>query len=205
MVACGSMRVTSPIALKEWAVLCARLGAGEQSVLVRKGGIREPRPAVGEAPAFVVEHRGFWLLPTYFHAREPGRDRDLAPAARALLPRVLADAPPAGRLRLALWAAVDAAIFVDDLARVAALADVHGLDPACVAARFAYRKPGLWVLFLRTYRLGQAVELPDRAEYAGCHSWVELAGDVAGEVEPVLSDDEHAARAAALRAALGDA
>jgi hypothetical protein len=197
------MRVTSPIALKEWAVLCARLGAGEQSVLVRKGGIREPR-APGEAGTFAPEHRGFWLMPTYFHAREPGRDVDLAPAARARLPQVLAAAPPAGRLRFELWAAVDAAIAVDDLARLDALADAHGLGGECVAARFAYRRPGLWVLLLRTYRLRQAVELPDRAEYAGCHSWVDLAEAVAGAVDPVLTDDEHEARAAALRSALGD-
>src|SRR5690606_10461741 len=152
---------------------------------------------------FTVERRDFWLMPTYFHAREPGRDVDLAPAARAVLPRVLADAPPPGRLRLHLWAAVDLAVFVDDLARLAPLAGAHGLMPDCVAARFAYRRPGLWVLLLRTYALAQPVELPDLAEYAGCHSWVELAGELAGEVRPVLTDDEHQARAAALRSALG--
>ncbi|MDC0673331.1 DUF1802 family protein [Nannocystis radixulma] len=196
------MRVTSPVALKEWAVLCARLGAGEQSVLVRKGGIREPRAAVGEAPTFTPEHSGFWLLPTYFHAREPGRDRDLAPAARTLLPQVLADAPPPGRLRLQLWAEVDLAVEVRDLAHLDALADVHGLSVACVADRFAYRRPGLWVLLLRTYRTRQAIELPDLAEYAGCHSWVDLAEVVAGDVDPVLSDQEHDERRAALRSAL---
>jgi hypothetical protein len=196
------MRVTSPVALKEWAVLCARLGAGEQSVLVRKGGIREPRLRAGEAPAFVPEHRGFWLLPTFFHAREPGRDRDLAPAARPLLPQLLADAPPSGRLRLQLWAELDLAVEVGDLARLDVLGEAHGLAAACVADRFAYRRPGLWVLLLRTYRSRQAVELPDLAEYAGCHSWVDLAEAVAGDVEPVLSDREHDDRRAALRSAL---
>lgn len=197
------MRVTSPVALKEWAVLCARLEAGEQSVLVRKGGIREPR-APGQAPTFSPEHRGFWLLPTFFHAREPGRDVDLAPAARARLPQVLADAPPPGVLRLRLWAEVDLALEVHDLAGLDRLGDRHGLDAGCVADRFAYRKPGLWVLFLRTYRSGQVSEIADRAEYAGCHSWVDLAEEVTGDVEPVLSDREHAERRADLRSALGD-
>ncbi|WAS93353.1 DUF1802 family protein [Nannocystis punicea] len=198
------MRVTSPVALKEWAALCAGLDAGEQSVLVRKGGIREPRAAVGQAPTFSLEHRGFWLLPTWFHAREPGRDRDLAPAARARLPQVLADAPPPGRLHFRLWAEVDAAVEVRDLARLDRLGDAHGLGRECVADRFAYRKPGLWVLFLRTYRSGQLLDLPDRAEYAGCHSWVDLAEELAGAVEPVLTDREHGARVAELRSALGD-
>ncbi|HEY8375302.1 MAG TPA: DUF1802 family protein [Nannocystis sp.] len=195
------MQVTSAVALKEWAVLCARLGAGEQSVLVRKGGIREPRPA-GAAPGFALEHRSFWLLPTYFHAREPGRARDLAPAARALLPAVLAAAPAPGRMRIDLWAEVDAAYEVRDRARLAALGDAHGLSPECAESRFGYRTPGLWVLLLRTYRLGQVLDLPERAEYAGCISWVHLAGELGGAVTPVLTDAEHAARAAWLRAAV---
>lgn len=187
-------------------MLCARLGAGDQSVLVRKGGLREPRPEAGVAPSFAPQHRSFWLLPTYFHAREPGRDVDLAPAARLLLPQVVAAAPAAGRIRIELFCTVEAAWQLTDLAALGALADAHGLSPACVAARFAYRRPGLWVMFLRTYHLkgDRAFELADLAEYGGCTSWVDLASALAGDAEPVLSDAAHEARRAALRAALGD-
>eukprot|EP00879_Flechtneria_rotunda_P026172 GHRR01027889.1.p1 GENE.GHRR01027889.1~~GHRR01027889.1.p1 ORF type:complete len:130 (+),score=30.14 GHRR01027889.1:282-671(+) len=49
--------------LKEWAVTNAALGHGEQTVLFRKGGIREPtfRPKVQQ----------FLLFPTAFHTEAP--------------------------------------------------------------------------------------------------------------------------------------
>lgn len=189
------MRVESSVALKEWAVLCALVAAGRHSALLRKGGLREPGP-------FAAEHRRCWLLPTYFHLREPGRAGDLAPEAAALAADVLAAAPPAGRLRLGLFVEVVAAHAVDDRGRLRALAGAHGLSEACVEARFAYRKPGLVVMVLRAWRLRQALDFDDRAKYAGCASWVDLAGPLVGEAEPVLTDDEHAARVATIAAAL---
>lgn len=201
MVAWRDMRVESSVALKEWAVLCALVGAGRHSVLLRKGGIREPRPA-GQDGSFAAEHRRFWLLPTYFHLREPGREGDLAPEARALAPELLAAAPPAGRLRLELFAEVEAVREVAARERLRPLAGAHGLSEACVDARFAYRRPGLVVLILRAWRVRQAIEVADRAEYAGCVSWVHLEATLAGEAEPVLSDADHAARVAAIEAAL---
>lgn len=196
------MRVESSVALKEWAVLCALVGAGRHSVLLRKGGLREPRPA-GQGGTFAAEHRRFWLLPTFFHLREPGRAGDLAPEALALAPQLLESAPPADRLRLELFAEVDAVHEVEGRERLRALAGAHGLSEACVDARFAYRRPGLVVLILRAWRLRQAIEIADRAEYAGCVSWVHLETSLAGEAEPVLSGAEHASRVAAIEAALG--
>lgn len=201
MVAWRRMRVESQVALKEWAVLCALIGAGRHSVLLRKGGLREPRGAAAGG-AFAAEHRRFFLLPTYFHLREPGRAGDLAPEATALAEEVLAAAPPAGRLRLGVFAEVVATREVGDRARLRALAGAHGLSDACVDARFAYRRPGLVVMVLRAWRLEQEIEIQDRSEYAGCHSWVDLAGPLAGAAVPALTDEEHAARVAAIDVAL---
>ena len=58
------------------------------------------------------------------------------------------------------------------------------------------------VLILRAWRSRQAIEISDRAEYAGCASWVHLEAALADEAEPVLSDAAHAARVAAITAAL---
>lgn len=199
------MQAATEVGLKEWASICARLGDGRQSLLLRKGGIHERRPALGAAPAFALEHREFCLLPTYFHAREPGRARDLVPAAQEELPRVLAEAPPPGALRVELFARVEAAHEVHERERLRGLDGMHAWSDACVDDRFGYRKPGLWVLVLRTYRLRQAILLPDLAEYAGCVSWVHLARAVEGEADPALSDAEHAERTLAVAAALGAA
>jgi hypothetical protein len=196
------MQAESSVALKEWAVLCALLGAGRHSVLLRKGGLREPRSGPGAPATFSAAERRFWLLPTYFHAREAGRERDLADDARALLPAVLAAAPPAGRLHIDLFAEVCAVFDVRERARIDALAGLHGLSPQCVDARWSYRRPGLCVMFIRTWRISQAFDLPDLAEYAGCVSWVDLAAPLRAAAEPVLADAAHEARLAAVRAAL---
>ncbi|KAK9842977.1 hypothetical protein WJX74_005155 [Apatococcus lobatus] len=54
--------VTFQYALKEWAPACAALQAGEQLVLFRRGGIREPR--------FRIQSKDFLLFPTAFHTEE---------------------------------------------------------------------------------------------------------------------------------------
>lgn len=53
---------TKLIALKEWAVTAAALGAGEQTILLRKGGIKEPR--------FTPEADRFVIFPTSFHTEQ---------------------------------------------------------------------------------------------------------------------------------------
>jgi hypothetical protein len=46
-------------ALKEWAPTCAAISTGEQTILLRKGGIKEP--------TFKPIARDFLLFPTSFH------------------------------------------------------------------------------------------------------------------------------------------
>src|SRR5262245_49898446 len=137
------MRVVSAVALKEWAVLCEELAAGRQIILLRKGGILEPSGGFG------VEHRSFFLFPTYFHARED----DLAPALRARLSAVHDAAPPAGKLRLSLFATVEHVAEVGELAPLRQLGGEHGLTWDAVERRFHYRRPGLHVIAVRAYRL----------------------------------------------------
>src|SRR3954463_1301114 len=49
------------VGFKEWALVCEALGRGEQSVLLRKGGIAEGRGGFG------FRHDEFFLFPTFFH------------------------------------------------------------------------------------------------------------------------------------------
>ena len=196
------MHVEAEVALKEWAVVCAALRDGRQRVLLRKGGIREaPSSALG-ARDFVVEHRAFALLPTFFHAQDLGRERDLIPELHAALAELR---PPAsGLLRFELHAEVTGLWWVPELASLRPLAGMHVLSERAVADRFAYRRPGLWVLHLRTRVLARAVELPDRPGYAGCVSWVRLDAPVVGEATPVVEDAEHARDASQIRGLLGE-
>jgi hypothetical protein len=167
-------------ALKEWAVICQALAEGKQALLLRKGGIAE---AGGE---FAVEHTRFWLYPTWTHQQRAG----VRPEALPLLEKVEAARPPAGVLRLTHFAEVGGAYHVRALIPALLLGHLHYWSEEAVEKCFQYRTPGLYVLPVRVWRAAAAVELPERAEYAGCKSWVEMERPLPTEgATPVLSEE----------------
>ena len=182
-------------ALKEWAVLCDAMAGGDIIALVRKGGIREQRAG------FSVRHDRFLLYPTFFHEKAA----ELAPRFAGALPSSHADRPPAGVVRLALVASVAAVWAVDDLDRMRAIEDEHGLGWDAVSSRFHYRqRPGVQVIAVEVARLREAAEVPELPRYAGCVSWVEL--ETGADVEHsrrVVPRSDFDARLRRLRDALG--
>ena len=65
------------VGFKEWALVCEALGRGEQTIMLRKGGIAEGRDG------FSFRHREFFLFPTFFHeqvAKVRGGPADLPQA-----------------------------------------------------------------------------------------------------------------------------
>ncbi len=166
-------------ALKEWAASCKALAQGRQAILLRKGGIAE---ATGE---FQVEHTRFWLYPTYVHQQRDG----VRPEALPLLAEAEAERPADGVVRLDHFAEVAGVYHVHDVASVLKLSGLHLWSDETARARFAYRRPGLYVLPVRVWRAVRAAELPESPAYAGCKSWVDLGQDLATEgAVPVLDD-----------------
>jgi hypothetical protein len=166
-------------AFKEWAVICKALAEGRQALIMRKGGIAET------GDEFQLEHTRFWLYPTYLHQQASGIRPDAAP----LLEQVEAERPPNGVVRLTHFAEVTGVYHIHDLPAALLLAHRHLWSEATVEARFAYRRPGLYVMPVRVYRAAQAFELPVTTAYEGCRSWVELdrALPIDGAT-PVLDD-----------------
>ncbi|MBN9519586.1 DUF1802 family protein [bacterium] len=168
------------VAFKEWAVICRALADGRQSLILRKGGIAE---AGGE---FHPEHHRFLLLPTHFHEQHR---TGIKPELLPLLDVAEVDRPPAGTLRFTHFAEVTAVRKLTDLAQALALDPAHGWAEDTVRQRFHYRTPGLFVLTVRVFALPAPVEVPDRNEYAGCKTWVDLVDDVPTDgATPVMSD-----------------
>lgn len=166
-------------AFKEWAVICRALAEGKQAIILRKGGVAEPH---GE---FELEHRRFWLFPTYAHQQQTG----IQPEAQPLLARVEADRPPADAVTLAHFAEVAAVYKVHDLPAALVLGGLHVWSEDTVAKRFAYRSPGLYVLAVRVWRVPVPIEVSVTAEYAGCKSWVDLDTPLPTDgAAPVLDD-----------------
>jgi hypothetical protein len=181
-------------ALKEWAVVAAALRCGRQTLLLRKGGIHERRGG------FEVEHREFFVFPTYLHQR---RD-DLAPEFHEELTRSQGTRPQDGWVSIDTYCTVEQVFEVNDLAPLASLEGAHMLSWSAVENRFFYRsRPGLHVLALRAYRLPRAVTIPNTPAYDGCVSWVELDRSLStGGSRQVLSDAEFGHRLEAIRRTL---
>lgn len=169
------------IAFKEWAAVCAALGEGLQTLIVRKGGIHEGRDG------FRVAYGEFWLFPTYVHEAASG----LEESALLVLARAQAARPPAGMLQLAHYAVVSDVYEVRDEERLVRLAGQHVWTPRTMGERFHYRRPGVFVLTVRVFARSESYQIPDSAHFAGCRSWVELPVELStADVKPVLSDDE---------------
>jgi hypothetical protein len=166
------------IAFKEWAVICAAIAAGRQSVILRKGGIAE------EGGVFRPEHSEFLLYPTYFHAHREGIKPEFLP----LLEEAEAAKPPEGAIRFTHFVRVGSVSHVEKLEDALALDSFHAWTPDVVKQRFHYRTPGLFVLSVRAFRLARPAEVIERPEYAGCKTWVNLGSpvDTAG-AEPALA------------------
>src|SRR5262249_54506633 len=111
-------------AFKEWAVIFQALSAGQQGIILRKGGIAED---------FTVEQRKFWLWPTYTHQQRGG----IRPEALPLLEEAEADKPAAGTVRLDHWAEVTGVYRIGDVTAALLLAHLHYWSEETVRKRFA--------------------------------------------------------------------
>lgn len=177
------------VGFKEWALVCEALGRGEQSVILRKGGIAEGRAG------FQFQHAEFFLFPTFFH-EQIGKTRDLS----AKIPE-----QHDGEIEIRFFARLELSTVVTDLETALALEPFHILTREVVRERFEYDEaPGIHAAFVRVFRLEPSWIFPDAPRYGGCRSWVNLpppADRLA--FEPVLGDEEHVALMGKIRAVVG--
>ena len=173
------MLLENHIAFKEWAVVCAALEQGRQTLILRKGGIHEG------CEGFRVEHGEFWLFPTGFHQQA----EDVIPEAQPLLEQVQSGGDTS-QVALRLYALVEEVHHINDFAVLARLNDRHIWSDKTVEQRFHYRSPGLFALVVRVFRREAPLEVEITPHMAGCKSWVDLVSPLPTEkLRPVLDDD----------------
>ena len=175
---------------KEWTLICDALGRGEQSIIIRKGGIAEGRAG------FRFEHPEFLLFPTLFH--EQVAKLKLPPTTPLPAPR--ADGQHEVRLRVRVEWTQD----VTDWETVRALAPLHIWQEAEIEKRFRQgEKPGVSLAFVRVARLAAPSIFPDSPRYGGCRSWITLP-ELPAETRTteVLDDATHRTREGNLRTLL---
>lgn len=149
-------------ALKEWAAAVHALLDGRQTVLLRKGGIREKR--------FDLAADEFLLFPTVAHSHA----QRVRPEHRELLDRATDSTEQTIVVRAC--AKVVAAVEVNRPEAIGDIADLHIWTEESVRAdRLDFRpKHRLTVLVVQARALTEPVRLPRSPGYAGCSSWVQL-------------------------------
>jgi hypothetical protein len=165
-------------ALKEWAVTCAALAAGEQVTILRKGGIGEKR--------FELPHPSFFLFPTYAHQRP----ELVRPDAAARYAEALARRDDPHQLPLELWATIHDAYPIEHADALDAISALQILTPDYAHERLRWRRTQpLWAVVLRVWRVTPVPVLEVGPEFGGCVSWVELPdGITLGAQTPALGD-----------------
>jgi hypothetical protein len=177
-------------AFKEWHVIVEALGAGEQILILRKGGIAE------NPGGFQVAHSRFWLFPTRFHAQ---LEKTKPTAARWFATDSIT-APATGAISLCYFADCVQTAYMDNWPQVHRLDAHHQWSDACIHERFHASDPaGVHALVVRIHRLATPITLPLTPEMAGCKSWIELPPPFDAQPSaPVLDDTAFATRRAAL-------
>ena len=164
-------------ALKEWATVITALENGDQTVLLRKGGILET------ASGFQVEDKKFVLFPTYEH-----QDNS---SLKSQFYRYLADVreqkPRDGFNRITSYAEVLAEHDVSSMEMIEKLSDFHIWSESYMVERMNWmpQKP-MTAIFLKVYKI-TPVEIPVLPEYHGCKSWIELNANM-GPGSAVLNE-----------------
>jgi hypothetical protein len=163
-------------ALKEWASAIAAMGRGEQVILIRKGGIADPK--------FGLEATRFYLFPTNFH--ESG--------APAILPTI----------QITHWCEVVKSWEIRDLDTLLRLESQVVFDRDTLETRYRFRPDqAIHVIAVRTFALPRPASVPMNDRYEGCRSWVSLDEEIAiDDSRPVLDDAQLRAKIDAVAAAL---
>jgi hypothetical protein len=178
------------IALKEWAPAVKALSNGDQTVLLRKGGIKDP--------TFKTKAPQFWLFPSTWHT-----DASLLKPEYQTKYQADCELDYKGRkyLEFDCVAEVTGQFKTSDPNILTALDPLHIYGPDFLKARLRWKPTQpLTVLELRAYTLVKPLVVTAREEFWGCFSWIDFedGGDSfkemmnQGYMAPALDDDSFA-------------
>ena len=156
-----------PVAFKEWAVVCDAIASGEQSVILRKGGIAEGRSG------FQWNHDRFLLFPTRFH-----QQGDLVRPTQNGDPRNPDPSENDSMIPFTLFVEIIAAGRLTDWNVICDLECYHIWRRECIRARFEWGdQPGISCAVIRVLKLTCPFILTNREAFGGCRSWINLPDD----------------------------
>ena len=158
------MKIPNHSSLKEWSTVIDALGSGRQIILIRKGGIADPK--------FGVESDRFYLYPTYYHQ----------PAA--------AEEPKS--VTITHWCDAVRTWRIRDLDLLFRLEPLVVMSREALETRYRFRPDqALHVIGVRTHALPGPVTIAVNPAYIGCRSWVSVDDEIAIDgSRPALPEEE---------------
>lgn len=159
-----------PVAFKEWQVVCDAIANGEQSVILRKGGISEGKHG------FQWIHERFFLFPTLFHEQgkhvHPGADGS---------ERKFEQTDEHDRdIPFSLYIETASTGVLTDWDEICELEKYHIWTRECIRERYDWGdEPGISYAVVNAAVM-QPWSLPDRKAFGGCRSWIGLPSDENG-------------------------
>lgn len=185
------------LALKEWSIVCKALEDGNQTILLRKGGILEYRKG------FEIRQKSFLLFPTLEHQAEEYLQSKYLQTYDLLLRGNKSQDTQNKTNTLWVLARIEAIQEFHDHEMLPVLEKYHIWNKKYVNMRMNYNpKKPMNALLLRIYKLPQPISINVNPEWAGCKSWIDIDitekyGNQFGSVpkmfdqsEPVIKDKE---------------
>jgi hypothetical protein len=185
------------LALKEWSIICKALEDGNQTILLRKGGILEYKKG------FEIRQKSFLLFPTLEHQAEEYLQSKYLQTYDYLLRGNKSQDIQNKTNTLLVLARIEAIQEFHDHEMLPELEKYHIWNEKYVNMRMNYNpKKPMNALLLRVYKLPQPISIDVKPEWAGCKSWIDIDiaekyGDQFGSVpkmfdqsEPVIKDKE---------------
>ena len=165
--------------LKEWATVVKALENGDQTVLLRKGGILETDSG------FKIESKKFLLFPTFEHQES----NHIKPQFQNYLDTVMQDIPKEGFNRITSYAEVLGEKDVSSEEKINSLSSFHIWSDSYINERRNWmpEKP-FKVIFLKVLQVPE-FEIPIKSEYHGCKSWIDINANLETG-KSALSDSE---------------
>lgn len=185
------------LALKEWSIICKALEDGNQTILLRKGGILEYKKG------FEIRQKSFLLFPTLEHQAEEYLQSKYLQTYDLLLRGNKSQEIQNKTNTLLILARIEAIQEFHDHEMLPELEKYHIWNEKYVNMRMNYNpKKPMNALLLRVYKLPQPISIDVNPEWAGCKSWIDIDiaekyGNQFGSVpkmfdqsEPVIKDKE---------------
>jgi hypothetical protein len=185
------------LALKEWSIICKALEDGNQTILLRKGGILEYKKG------FEIRQKSFLLFPTLEHQAEEYLQSKYLQTYDLLIRGNKSEDIQNKTNTLWVLARIEAIQEFHDHGMLPELEKYHIWNEKYVNMRMNYNpKKPMNALLLRVYKLPQPISIDINPEWAGCKSWIDIDiaekyGNQFGSVpkmfdqsEPVIKDKE---------------